>query len=73
MENRNKGDGEPDWLQYLRPPPQFWNFPRGHAYSAQEPIQSLVVREITTHYDDQELSEIRRIVVSELPVKIPRK
>jgi hypothetical protein len=69
MANRNEGRKEPIWLRYLRPPPLFWNFPRGHVYRGQEPLRSLTVNEITTLYDDESLFEIRKVVVSELPLE----
>ena len=48
-----------DQLNFIRPPCQFWTHARGNEYKMQEPIQTVIVKEVTTLFDGAELNEIR--------------
>ena len=45
----------------LSAPRQFWSFPHGTPYKGQERIVEVAVNELTTLYDEQDLSPIRDI------------
>jgi hypothetical protein len=66
LQNRNQGDRDPSILQWLRAPAQFWNFPRGNPYTGQEPLREVVIKEVTTLFDDHQLREIREIELNRI-------
>ena len=54
----------------LRPPPQFWSFGRGTVFSGTEPIRQIRIVEVTTLYHDDQLDEIRSIVLNTLDIPV---
>ena len=57
-------------FNWLQPPRQFWSYGRGNVYASQEPIRTLIVKEVTTLFDGKSLSEIRNIEVLRITIPI---
>ena len=53
------------WIIYISLP-HFWSFPRGDTFDGQEKIREIVVKEVTSLYDENRLREIRELEVKRI-------
>ena len=52
----------------LRPPPQFWSFPRDDAFIGQENVREVIVKEVTSLYDNERLKVIRELELARIAI-----
>lgn len=53
---------------FLGPPAQFWNAVAGNSFHGQAPISKLIITEVTTLFDGENISEIRVIDMNRLTI-----
>lgn len=72
MSSLNAHAGSPTWWKVLQPPAHLWSIPRPDEVwpDGNDPITTVIVKEVTTLYDDQQFAVIRERVVRE--VEIPQ-
>ena len=68
VRNRTANPERAAVFRAIGPAPQFWSFDRGNAYHGEEPIREIIIKSITTLFDDERLVVIREFDLKRLTI-----